>query len=164
MGWKSVAWCACLVPVLTGCGALRHAGSRSSGDAERVALSGAGAPAQAQWARPAQPSSKGAPGAPVAERRPPVPEVRETLVPPLPKPELPVIKPFDPPLPSEANVKFVPGAPLPDPDRLPVPYPPLAVPAARPAEPAPVAPPLAIPTVLDTIPPIPFQLPPAPPR
>lgn len=165
MGWKSVVMCACLVPVLAGCGALRHAGSRSAGDTERVvAPPDAGARAPIQWAKPAQPTSKFGPPAAdgsVAERRPAATDGAEKLVPPLPKPELPVIKPFDPPVPTEASLKFAPTVPPPDPDLLPapsVPYPSLAVPAGRLPEPAPVTPTpaTAIPTVLDTIPPIPF--------
>lgn len=166
MGWKSVVVCACLAPVLAGCGALRHAGSRSPGDAERVALPDAGARTPTRWAQPAPPASKFGPTAAdvVAERRPPAPDGAEKSIPPLPKPELPVIKPFDPPVPSDANVKFVPSVPLPDPDLLPVPYPPLAVPAPRLPEPVSAGPVPAVPTVLDTIPPVPFVPPPAPPK
>ncbi len=50
-------------------------------------------------------------------------------VPPLPKPELPIIPPFNPPLPIGEDSKFTPRPVPPDPDLLPPPNPPLAIPS-----------------------------------
>jgi hypothetical protein len=85
---------------------------------------------------------------------------------PLPKPELPIIPPFNPDRPGGG--KFAP-LPVPsDPDRLPVPYPPLPLPAMKvnlpassDAAPAPPAG-TSVPAILGDIPVIPFRLTPAP--
>jgi hypothetical protein len=73
---------------------------------------------------------------------------------PLPKPEVPLIRPFNPDLPGG---KF--GSLLPEPDRLPAPFPPLPVsePVAVPAPAEPSPRPLS---VLDHIPVIPLTYPP----
>jgi hypothetical protein len=78
----------------------------------------------------------------------PVEGGKEAAVPPLPKPEVPVIKPFNPDL---SGGKFTP-IPVPsEPDRLPAPYPPLPVsaplvsPIPVPSDAPKAAPPVVIP-------------------
>ncbi|AWM40654.1 hypothetical protein GobsT_08190 [Gemmata obscuriglobus] len=222
MGRTLVVWAVCLVPVLTGCGALRHdAAPRSlfARDARREA--------RTAWAtvrdrhpdrvfsdefrdgfidgyaeRRAHGPTPPAPGADVSAReyqlgyryatetavapepaapRSAVPQNRPPVSAPaepapvalLPKPELPVIKPFDPPRPSDSGAKFAP-LPVPDslptpvpalPSTLPVPAPDLQLPVPLPGPPLPSVPPLpsGTPTILDDIPPLPF-VPPAVPR
>jgi hypothetical protein len=88
-------------------------------------------------------------------------------IPPLPKPEVPVIKPFNPDL--TGGGKFAPLLLTPDQDRLPVPSPPLPIPAPVLAAPL-LDPPSAVPalpvpeertlSVLDNIPVIPLRYPP----
>ena len=100
------------------------------------------------------------PGSPGGAKRP---------VPPLPKPELPIIKPFNPPLPDDLGTKFSPTL---DPDRLPVqslPLPkiePLPVPPDPIREPLLPVPNLELPTpvplsALGEVPVIPFHFDPA---
>jgi len=64
---------------------------------------------------------------------------RASTVPPLPKPALPVIKPFNPDL---GDDKFAPPAPDPNPDLLPPPYPALPVPVPPDPRPLPVPEPI----------------------
>lgn len=98
-------------------------------------------------------------------RAPGPPDGAGPPVPPLPKPEVPVIKPFNPAPPDDLGTKFGPVPVPPDPDRLPAPNPPLPVPLPTPlpvpADPirAPGAAPLS---VLSDVPVIPFRFP-APP-
>lgn len=81
---------------------------------------------------------------------------RGTPIPPLPKPELPVIKPFNPDL--GGDDKFAPPAPDRNPDLLPPPYPALPVPV--PPDPRP----LPLPEPIGPLPPMLGPLPlPAPP-
>lgn len=215
MGRTLVVWAVCLVPALTGCGALRHDAAPRSSFAREARRD-----ARAAWqaVRDQHPDrvfsdefrdgfidgyadlrARGpvapAPGADVSAReyqlglqyatsvvsvsespapRPVVPLSRpasatetarppafaEPVVAPLPKPEVPVIKAFDPPPLTAPGAKFVPHPVPPGPDLLPVPNPPLPLtlpvpPASAPSvpPPAPVAPNL---TILDDIPPLPF--------
>ncbi len=76
----------------------------------------------------------------------------------LPKPEMPVIKPFNPVLPS-GDTKFTPLPVPPDPDRLPVPDPPLPIPVVPLPEPLASVP---TPSILDPMPTIPFKFAPVP--
>ncbi len=84
------------------------------------------------------------------------PDGPDKPIPPLPKPELPIIKPFNLVLPDDGT-KFAP-LPVPsDPDRLPAPNPPLpATPLPLPL-PLPAPTPVPVPSILQDIPPIPFQ-------
>ncbi|HEY1191719.1 MAG TPA: hypothetical protein VGE74_29065, partial [Gemmata sp.] len=215
MSWKSIVWAGCLMPVLTGCGALRHAASHVTGTPARSeTVQGARPDVRTVWQtvrernpgrtltdefrdgffdgyaayhergttrstaletgrdydlgfqyaaqvaatieRPPIDTSVGAaepvrraPAAPAVPYTPrsitaPAPSAdtragkfdaapsmsadrRPHTVAPLPKPELPVIKPFDPPLPDGTSVKFSPQLSLPNPELLPVPSPPLPV-------------------------------------
>jgi uncharacterized protein YceK len=70
---------------------------------------------------------------------------------PLPKPELPVVKPFNPDL---SGNKFA-STTLADPDRLPRPAVPLPIPSPELPPVTPPAPPPRVPSVLDAIPPLP---------
>ncbi len=89
-------------------------------------------------------------------RLPGLPDGAGLPVPPLPKPEVPVIKPFNPPLPDDLGTKFGPRAVPPDPDQLPVPNPPLPIPVPTPI-PVP-ADPLVVPlSVLSEVPVVPFR-------
>ena len=235
MGWKSVAWASCLVPVLAGCGAVhnlttgtRSAPTRSAFEYDpRTGAGTAWAAVQAQHPQrafsdefrdgfragfadyrdrgaearpPAVPpadyahykkcqtperdglvrdyylgfqygidvAASGGRQAGSGAARPPVmpapgkPPADPLSVPPLPKPELPVIEPFNPDLPGGG--KF---APLPVPsgaDLLPVPDPPLPVPVPLPVPafkvPLPAAPTPAYvpaPPFLEQLPVIPFR-------
>jgi hypothetical protein len=107
---------------------------------------------------------------------PPFPGQMTKPIPPRPRPELPVIPPFNPTLPP--GDKFAPLPIPPNPDLLPVPNPPLPIPDSRierppvPEEPLPKVPPVlepppaaplslkggaALPAVLEAIPVVPFQ-------
>ncbi len=87
-------------------------------------------------------------------QKPPLDEPTRS-VPPLPKPELPVIKPFNPVLPNDT--KFTPPPVSPGSDQVPVPYPPLptAVPTLPPD-------PVPAPSLVPQAPVIPFRFPPPP--
>ncbi|MBP3958120.1 hypothetical protein J8F10_22965 [Gemmata sp. G18] len=102
------------------------------------------------------------------------PEGSGKPVPPLPKPELPVIKPFTPTLPGDTKLAPLPVPPAPDrlplpvppssrPDPLPVPAPPgtLVPPAPTPNVPLP-PPGASAPSFLGEVPVIPFQFAPVP--
>lgn len=120
-----------------------------------------------QPASAAPPQGAPAAGKPAPERAPlaAAPEESDKFAAPLPKPELPVIKPFNPPLPDAPGQKLGPLPVPPSADRLPAPNPPLSVPlpppAVRPLEPAPAGPSgsLPAPTILDDLPVIPPVIP-----
>lgn len=94
-------------------------------------------------------------------RLPGLPDAGQSVS-PLPKPEVPVIKPFDPPLPGDLGTKFGPLSVPPEPDRLPVPNPPLPiqVPTPLPVPPDPISPLGVVPlSALSDVPVIPFRFP-----
>ena len=235
MGWKSVAWASCLVPVLAGCGAVHNLTTGTRSAPTRSAFeydprTGAGTAWAAVRARhpqrafsdefrdgfqagyvdhldrggdarpPAVPpadyahykkyqtlegdglvrdyylgfqygidvAASGGRRAGSGAARPPVmpapgrPPADPLSVPPLPKPELPVIEPFNPdlpgggkfaplPVPSGADLLPVPDPPLPGPVPLPVPA--FKVPLHTPPTPAYVP----APPFLEQLPVIPFR-------